>query len=65
MTRVSNSRDWRDVMPGLGLVLGAGLGLLVGVLVPDATDALALMIIGGATLGLVLGSMAWVLQRRE
>lgn len=65
MARVSNPRDWRDVTPGLGLVLGAALGLLAGVVAPDAVRPLGIAIAVGAALGLVVGSVAWVLQRRD
>lgn len=65
MARVTNSRDWHDLTPALGMILGGALGLLVAVVVPDAVDALGIAIVVGATLGLVLGSIAWVLQRHD
>lgn len=40
---------------GLGLVLGAGAGLVLGLLV--TSDALGLFIVAGAAIGLILGAI--------
>lgn len=62
MTRVRQPRQWHDLTPALGLIVGAALGLLLGALTPDV-GTLAIEVVVGATLGLIVGSVIW-LQRR-
>lgn len=50
-------RDWRDSLVGLGLVLGAGIGATIGVLVTGGAG-IALGGAMGAGVGVVLGAVA-------
>lgn len=52
------------MLPGFGLVLGAGLGGTIGLL-PDGADLLPLAAALGAGLGLVLGAMVASLLGRQ
>lgn len=65
MARASNPRDWHDLTPALGMLVGVALALLAGVLLPDAVGALGVFIAFGGALGLVIGSVVWVLHRRS
>jgi hypothetical protein len=54
--------DWSPgTYPGLGLVVGAALGVVVGILL----DNLAMGLLGGAGLGLVLGAVVMTLGGRR
>ena len=49
--------SWHDVWPGLGLAIGAGLGLVVALLVSTASVAVVTGMAVGAGLGLIVGAV--------
>jgi hypothetical protein len=55
--RIPKAKARRDSLPGLGLVAGAGIGLIVGVLIGGG-GAIALGTAIGGGLGLVAGAAA-------
>jgi len=57
-TPPSGAASWRQVIPGIGLVFGAGLGVVISLLVSTAPTALVIGVMVGAGLGLVVGAMA-------
>ena len=57
-TSPSGATGWRPVLPGIGLVLGAGLGLVIALLVATAPAAMVIGVLAGAGLGLVIGASA-------
>jgi len=50
-----NSKLWKTLFPALGIVFGAGAGVLVSILYSFNT---AFSIIGGAIVGLLIGQIA-------
>lgn len=57
-TSPSGAARWQPVLPGIGLAMGAGLGLVVALLVSTAPGALVVGVLVGAGLGLVVGAIA-------
>ena len=57
-TSPSGTTGWHRVLPGIGLALGAGLGLLIALLVSTAPAALVTGVTVGAGLGLIIGAIA-------
>ena len=56
--------DWAEVAPGLGLVFGAAVALIVALVVPDGTTWLGTSMALGGGIGLVVGSLVWLQRRR-
>jgi uncharacterized membrane protein len=61
---MSERREVVEYAAGIGLVVGAGVGLLIGVF-SWGTAAPAVGIAFGAALGLVAGAVARLLLRRD
>lgn len=57
-TSPSGATGWRQALPGIGLVFGSGLGLVVALLVSTAAAAPVFGLLAGAGLGLVIGASA-------
>ena len=57
-TSPSGTTSWHPVLPGIGLTFGAGLGLLVALLLSTAPIALVIGVAVGAGLGLLVGAVA-------
>lgn len=57
-TSPSGSTSWHPVLPGIGLALGAGLGLLIALLLSTTPAALVTGVTVGAGFGLVVGAVA-------
>ena len=57
-TSPSGATGWQPALPGIGLALGAGIGMAVSLLVSTAPAAMVIGVIAGAGLGLVIGASA-------